>query len=359
MAATKYPNNLEIQINEPIDTRMVCDKLADLTEYLYEGLLVYCKNDEKYYSVKSINNEGNAEWEELKGGSEYISNIKDSKLEMPNKVGGIQQGTKLESLTGKTFTQLFDDLLFPTITPTYTQPSATINIDNKSSQIREIGTAAPKQNDFTLTFNKGTIKVNGVTQSSYSGDKIDSSSYIYVNNSHTNRTLPETVPTGTTTYYYHVEYEQGPIPKDNKGNEITNMQCKSGSKNSTTPFSLYGAYPIFTTSDESGVFTKNDNLQQWTTNNMTYTGLSLGTQPDLSKDNDLTKRQGFKIPLRKVKTVNLLNTVSGNYEVVSGGWTLYDEQGETIDINGINVKYYTYYNPDGASSEGCTIEIIF
>lgn len=66
--AAKYPNNLIVQVNKPLDEKLVCEKLSDLTEYLYVGLLTYQKLDGKYYYVKSIDG-GVPTWEELKTGA--------------------------------------------------------------------------------------------------------------------------------------------------------------------------------------------------------------------------------------------------------------------------------------------------
>lgn len=61
----------------------------------------------------------------------------DSTLSMPTSVGGISAGTTVASLSSKNFVQLFDDLLFPTVSPTYTIP--TITIVSSVTGIVEIG----------------------------------------------------------------------------------------------------------------------------------------------------------------------------------------------------------------------------
>lgn len=58
-------------------------------------------------------------------------------LTMINGVGGIPPLTTVASLSGKTLVQLFDDLLFPTVNPTYTIP--TIVASSTVTGIREIG----------------------------------------------------------------------------------------------------------------------------------------------------------------------------------------------------------------------------
>ena len=56
---------------------------------------------------------------------------------MPNTVGGIASGTTAGSLSGLNLVQLFDDLLFPTVTPTYTIP--TIGLSSTITGIKEVG----------------------------------------------------------------------------------------------------------------------------------------------------------------------------------------------------------------------------
>jgi len=67
----------------------------------------------------------------------YNSNL-SADLEMNEDVGGLDAGTRVEDLTGKTLVQLFNDILFPTALPTYTKP--TITLQGLSSQTLEVGT---------------------------------------------------------------------------------------------------------------------------------------------------------------------------------------------------------------------------
>lgn len=61
----------------------------------------------------------------------------DPSLAMISGVGGIPSGTTAGSLYGKNMVELFDDLLFPTVNPTYTIP--TITVSSTITGIREIG----------------------------------------------------------------------------------------------------------------------------------------------------------------------------------------------------------------------------
>ena len=67
------------------------------------------------------------------GSGKYTSAIEDKDLAMPNAVGGIAKGTKVSALEGQTYDYMWDELLFPTINPTFTAPTASISF--KSYQL--------------------------------------------------------------------------------------------------------------------------------------------------------------------------------------------------------------------------------
>ena len=59
--------------------------------------------------------------------STTYNTILDPAITMPYSVGGLSAGTTVSELTGETFVQLFDDLLFPKQLPTYTIPIISLN----------------------------------------------------------------------------------------------------------------------------------------------------------------------------------------------------------------------------------------
>jgi hypothetical protein len=69
--------------------------------------------------------------------STTYNTILDPDITMPYSVGGINAGTTVSELTGETFVQLFDDLLFPKQLPTYTIP--TISLNGAQSTTAEVG----------------------------------------------------------------------------------------------------------------------------------------------------------------------------------------------------------------------------
>lgn len=269
------------------------------------------------------------------GSGEYESAIEDKTLAMPSAVGGIAKGTTLEELEGKSFNSILDDLLFPTVYPTFTAPSAGIALKSYSST-QEVGATAPTESNFTTTFNAGAITLNGVKQADRAGALDSENSFIYYGGSVSNTTLPETVALGDTSYQYHAAYGEGAQPKDNKGNDY-DSPLAAGSVNSSA-VKVNGTYPWYAstssaTEDEPVV---KQSLVAW---NATAGAMSTG-QFTLQASGTLP--QVFKLP-RQLKTLQMLNTVSNSMETI--GTTAYAETTETIDINGNEVTYYVYtYN---------------
>lgn len=274
--------------------------------------------------------------------SEYASNIEDKTLTMPNAVGGIAKGTKVSDLEGKTYDEILDDLLFPTVNPTFTSPSATIKLSGYSAT-QEVGAAAPVESNFTTTFNKGSINLNGVKQNDRAGEITES--YIYFGEDVSNTTLPQKVTLGESKYYYHVDYSEGPQPLDNKGNNYS-TPLKSGSVNSSA-ITINGTYPWYASTGSATAENPvvKQSLVAW---NTTVGAMSTGNfvlQPSG------TLAQVFKLP-RQLKTLQMLNTVSNVMETI--GTTEYTESTEVININETEVTYYVYtYN--GATRGSVTL----
>lgn len=269
------------------------------------------------------------------GSGSYASAIEDKTLAMPNAVGGIAKGTTLSELEGKTYDAIFDDLLFPTVNPTFTAPSASIKL-NGYSATQEVGAVAPTVSNFTVSFSAGAITLNGVKQNNRAGAQDTDASFIYYGGDTANTTLPTVVALGGTTYQYHAAYAEGPQPKDNKGNDYS-TPLAAGSVNSSA-VTVNGTYPWYASTsaasaDEPVV---KQALVDW---NATAGSMSTG---QFALQPSGTLAQVFKLP-RQLKTLQMLNTVSGAMETI--GTTDYTETTEAIDINGTEVTYYVYtYN---------------
>jgi len=201
----------------------------------------------------------------------------DPSLETVNDLGDIDAGTRVDELTGFTLVKLFDEILFPTVYPTYTIP--TITLQGLNNGTYEVGSsldidinAYAVKNDSggyqTLYIRKNsTIEMtdNSPTTSSVA----DLPSQFGYNN--TNRpnsgytsfiyseTLVIPAPTGlnkdtTTTYDVQGDYLSGNTLYTNKGNlddraydvrETDAPQSGSNGFTSTPPKTITGIYPYF------------------------------------------------------------------------------------------------------------------
>lgn len=271
------------------------------------------------------------------GETEYESAIADKELTTPSAVGGIAQGTKVSDLEGKTFAEMFDDLLFPTVNPTFTAPSASIAFKSYSST-QEIGAAGPTSANFTTGYNAGAITLNGTKQANRGGSHNAASSFIYVNGSASNKTLPSTVALGSTTFKYRAAYDEGPQPKNNKGGDY-DSPLAAGTVDSSQ-ITLNGTYPWYATTATAGILTK-QSLIAW---NATAGKMSTSSNGFEVKPHTAAAPQMFKIP-RQVSSIQIYNSFAGKWE--SDKISNWDESTSSETINGNTRTYYTYtYNGD-------------
>jgi hypothetical protein len=192
-------------------------------------------------------------------------------LEMDATVGGIEAGTTVSDLTGKTFVDMFNDLLFPTVLPSYTQPTITLN--GLSDTTKEIGstesinvTGYGVKNDAgdyqNIRIRTGTTSANveviidnnpsetSVTnvpnQFGFPNPNNPNSGFTSIALSYT-LTVPEPNISSTVSnvrYDTIGDYDSGLVIKDNKGDDTTTSPISSGTNNSTDRI-ITGIYPYF------------------------------------------------------------------------------------------------------------------
>lgn len=270
---------------------------------------------------------------------EYESMIADKNLTTPNAVGGIAKGTKVSALEGKTYSEMFDDLLFPTVNPTFTAPTASIAWKNYAT-VQEVGSAGPTSANFTTGYNAGAINLNGVKQANRGGTHDTANSFVYVNGDATNKTLPTKLALGATKFKYRAAFGEGPQPKNNKGGDYSSPLA-AGTVDSAE-ISVNGTYPWFASTATAGSLTK-QSLVAW---NATAGAMSSGeftVQPHTA-----AAPQMFKLP-RKASSLQMYNTVAKAFETVAlSDWT---ETSASETINGNTQTYYTYsYKGDARGS---------
>ena len=290
----------------------------------------------------------------------YYETFLDPSLAMPSAVGGIAAGTTAYDLRGDTITSILNDLLFPTVQPTLNAPTASIAM-SPATTLYEVSTNIPSL-QFTTTFSQGSIYNGATYQNVRSGS---------CNNYNYTGTFPVDISKNTSpdvqSYQYYVKYggagvqswactvgyNQGPQPKDNKGNNAVAGPLAAGSVITNT-LSMEGSYPYFASSVTIGVLTK-QTLLSMATNPMpsSTTGFSLVTESGGLK-------QQFDIPnarlaLASLKGIKTYNTVSGQWEYELGTNTLsltrWTTSQVTQSIQGFSTPYtrYTYNGTDRAA----------
>lgn len=265
-----------------------------------------------------------------------------------NALGGIPAGTTVAQLKNKTFSQLFDELIFPTVNPTFENPTASFGLRSGSTTptIQEVGTtgaSVPVAASFKTGYNPGAIKIAGVKKQNRGGDLKSKESFIYINNAPANKEFPTEIPEGSITYKYRAAYAQGPQPLDSKGNNYQ-APLPAGTVDSG-PITINGVYPYFTNKDNNGAFAK----------------LALTTSNTLSAVKfkaEGPNKHTFKIPAKYTLTkVELLNTLSGKYE--NYGIDKFTKTTENIKVQDKQVSYAVYTRNDAGFNGESTFNITF
>lgn len=263
-------------------------------------------------------------------------------------LGGIPAGTTVADLKKKTISQVLDDLIFPTVNPTFQAPTASLSLKSTSTTptLQEIGTtgaSVPTAASFNTGFNQGKIMIAGVEKQKRAGALKSSESFIYINGDPSNKTFPTEIPNGSITYKYRAAHEAGPQPLDSKGNNYQ-TPLAAGTVDSAA-VTVTGVYPYFTNKANVAAFAK----------------LPLTTSTTLS---DLLfvaegpNKHAFKIPAAYTLTkVEMLNTLSGKYE--DFGVSKWTKTTENIDVQGKQVSYAVYTRNDSGFNGEATFKITF
>lgn len=276
----------------------------------------------------------------------YKSTLSDD-IATVNALGGIPAGTTVAQLKNKTFSQLFDELIFPTVNPTFEAPTAYLSLKSTSTPIiQEVGTtgaSVPVAASFNTGYNPGAIKIAGVKKQHRGGDLKSNESFIYINNDPASKEFPTKIPEGSIIYKYRAAYAQGPQPLDSKGNNYQ-TPLPAGTVDSAA-ITINGVYPYFTNKDNNEAFAK----------------LALTTSNTLSAVKfkaEGPNKHTFKLPVKYTLTkVELLNTLSGKYE--NYGTDKFTKTTENIEVQGKQVEYAVYTRNDAGFNGESTFNITF
>jgi len=279
------------------------------------------------------------------------SNLYTGETPSQIEVGGMAFGTQL---TGKTYTQLFEEILVPELEGTITAPSVGIGLS--ATGLYEIGCSLSQT--VTGTFNQGCIDPQYCSVS----DKRSGlpNAFCFVGTGMTSgfqacasliasdaTTFP--VGIGTTSWSLCTRYDAGSPALSNKGNEYCAALVSGCSTSSTA--SIYGVYPLWATCDN--ITTP---LEQVTPlyNMASATNICLQLATETASD-----KQKFEVPCawlgaptsNPLVGVCLWNSVGGSWEYQGGSagasltyWTC-SSASETVQGNSVGYCQFTYNGP--------------
>jgi hypothetical protein len=165
---------------------------------------------------------------------------------VPATVGGITINTNVNTLEGKTFSEMFDQLLFPTIDPT-AQPAGGASTTISPTAIQEVGTSVNV--NLTTTFTQGTWRAGSIiaTEREYYGPAnnyrfISGSTTINNGGVNTYTFSNYSVVLGSNNFSTQVSYDAGEQPVDSKGNNYESENPAGTTTLETDSFT--GVYPI-------------------------------------------------------------------------------------------------------------------
>lgn len=286
-------------------------------------------------------------------------------IEMVDPLGGYPAGTTVADLEGKTFSSMWDDLLFPTVDPDFINPSSTF-VDN-------VGTLFETNDilsiNYTSTFNRGSISIgatfqdyrSGLPHSYYYSDPSGNSLIPDVSSSALTNTPSISnyiIQTGSNTFSNYIGYTEGPQPLDSKGNPYS-TPLPAGNT-STDNLTIIGVYPIFATTSNITTLTKQALIPMYSTASHGYTVVP-ETGGDKQKIDIPDKWTGVPTnnPLTGIQTYN---TIASIWEYQGGSaaasLTIWTTSSVTQTIQGI-VENYTRYTYNGADRSSIEIRLIF
>ena len=286
-----------------------------------------------------------AQW----GEDTYDSNLA-SNIAMTEDVGGLDSGTTVAGLTGQTFSQLFDSLLFPTVNPVVGSNNSTGLSDNVTN-LQTIG--ATINITLNTTAGLGTIRLNGVTQGDYAGD-VTGAAISGPNSTSYNPSVGpggtdianqvvtgHVVSEGTNQWSMVTTFGQGPMPLDSAGNDFPSIRFAAGGTRSAST-SFEGVYPI-----KLGASTGSANFDDRALTS--HNSNNIEASQDYTETASLRHRIAIPDDMIDAQTVGFQqwNTVSSSYSDIAASSFTSSSTTFTVEGNTVNYTLYTKTGPPG------------
>ena len=263
------------------------------------------------------------------------------------------------TFSGKTFPEMMNLMLYPTLYPTLSNPFLqSVNLSLSGFQI--IGTQVAVGNlTLSCTFNRGSINPAYGTNGFRSGDPntynytspssafVTSVSSTSLSNTVANTAI-YTVASGTNSFSVSVTYDTGPQPLDSAGVNFDNPLGGGSSPPGSTSRSFTGVFPVFSTQTNYNV-TDQISLQNMDNNDVTLTVIAedggSGNKQAISIPNTTAGQAGFTA-FTDVKQEDPLNI--GSFVPITGGLTTFTLTTETRTVEGVS-RTYNLYTHNGST----------
>jgi hypothetical protein len=254
---------------------------------------------------------------------------------------------------GYTYSQMFDEILFPTVQPTITKPSLTWNnystaydklvgsditsliltSDNIDDYINvSLGSWSLSNNsEMTASNECGTIKLTTT------GTPVDNEDGTY------------SIGTSTIKYQAYAKFAPGDDPKDNKGNVCVGMGYYNDNNVYSSAAYIYPYYNFYATTnqDEPGELVLQTVIRRAGIDTITTEQGDINLAPH-------TSDTPWKLRLpKKLQNLWMLNTSNGNYEEIAmtgDAPKMWKYEQDTVRENGIKYHIYTYIGSDNNSA---------
>lgn len=249
-------------------------------------------------------------------------------------VGGIAEGKTYQA--GTSVQTILDELLNPTLYPTFINPSATLSAPG--SHLLESGSSS--QVTMTIAFDNGSISPAYGTSGKRAGN---ATAYVLGSQTQTSNSFTVTVNENAKTFQGNVVYAKGEQPKDSKGNDYSSPLVAGNIKTNTVNYEFVNA--LYANVSKIDIVSKLELVSK-----------SAKTKQFNFPAQTIANPEEFHVPANwNVTAIQVLNTMSGKWEDCKSEFT----KGTTIhnDAAGNKVNYVTYKDNRGYNAGARSIKI--
>lgn len=282
----------------------------------------------------------------------YTSAITDTSTSVPNAVGGIGTSNTVADLNGLTQSQMWDKLLFPTVNPTASQPSASLS---GISGLKIIGSSQ----SFTLNTgaNQGSLtNPSGVYAGNVTAASIAGPGGPYTLNVGPGATdvddqaITHTAVEGTSgnNWTLTVTFDAGLMPLDSTGANFPSLQFTGGNKTASRSFE--GVHPYFL-GNVGGTFDQASLVSHSAGTSVTSNVIQANQGYGEDGNANLYHRISLPDTMVDGRTIQVwqYSTVSTQYAEATSAWVLTTET-RTIEGQPISYSLLTKSGSEGGSN---------